>query len=210
MLISQVKRFDTDSNSVFLTVRKFIENLKSSSIANKDPFNEDKRNEIEFLLKDAFKPIPLAHVPDKVEVQPLKWFLAKQTITNKVERTLHRARLVVASHMFMGRYAVNGNALSIKLRTLRMLASIIPTWNPLSKDEKIMAFGRDVIKAYILSAKRQRLIVYKSLREFLTFYPHFKAHFLHAFIQIYDEVEAGLYWCRTLILWLLENFREIE
>lgn len=55
--ISQVETFDMDSDSVFLTVTKVIKNHKSLSIADKDSFTKAKRSEIEFLLKDAVKPI---------------------------------------------------------------------------------------------------------------------------------------------------------
>lgn len=208
--ISQVETFDIDSDSVFLTVTKVIKNLKTLSIVDRDSFNEAKRGEVEFLLKEAVKPIPLDHVPADVEIQPLKWVLAKKTTTNDVKKTRHRARLVVASHMSMLRHAVHGNAPTVMLSTLRMLASIIPTWMQFSKDEKIVVFGRDVIKAYIQSAKSQRLIVYEPPPEFFDFYPHFTAHLWRAYIQIYGEVEAGLYWYRTLVPWLLTNFPDLQ
>lgn len=71
-------------------------------------------------------------------------------------------------------------------------------------------FGRDVIKAYIQSVKSQGLIVYNPPPRVFEFYPHFQDHLWRAFIPIYGEVEAGLYWYNTLMSWILENFPDLQ
>ena len=104
-----------------------IKDHKSLSAEEKDAFHEAKRGKVDFLLNDAVKPIPINDVPDDIELQPLKWVLAKRTNSEDIDKTRHRARLVAASHKCMLRHAIHGNVPAVMLSTLRMLASIVST-----------------------------------------------------------------------------------
>lgn len=212
--IVQPKTLDIDSDSVFLTVTKVIKDYKSLSDVDKKAFDISKREEIDFMLKKAVKPIPIKQVPNNVELQPLKWVLAKKTNTIDDSKNRHRSRIVSASHRTALRHSVHGNAPTVMLSTLRILTSILPTWMKLilkvSQNDRIIMFCRDVHKAFIQSLKSQRMIIYRPPPEFFEYYPQFLNHVWQAYIQIYGEVEAGLYWHRTLVPWLIQNIPDLQ
>lgn len=96
--VKQLDTFYINSDSAFLTVTKVIKDYKSLSDADKKSSAISKREEIEFLLKHAVKLILIEHVPDNVELLPLKWILAKKTNTADEFKNRHRSRIVSASH----------------------------------------------------------------------------------------------------------------
>lgn len=128
-----------------------IKDPKSLSDADKNTLAHEKCVEIDFLLKEADTPIPLSQVPDDVHLQILKRVLALKTNSKDNAAKRHRARLVSAPHLSAPRHSVHGNAPTVMLSTIRMLLSVFPTWMKLAKNEKVIVFPRDVIKAFLQS-----------------------------------------------------------
>lgn len=113
-------------------------------------------------------------VPDNVELQPLKWVLAKKTNTVDESKNRYRYRNLSTSYRSDLRHSVHGNDPTVILSTLRMLASILLSWIQLSLKispiNRIIISCRHVHKAFIQSLKSQCLIIYKQPEEFLEAY----------------------------------------
>ena len=135
----------------------------------------------------------MSAIPEELEVQILKWILTIKTSSDDENEKRHRARIVSASHRSALRHSVHGNAPTLMLSTIRMLASILPTWQTISSTEKIVVLCRDTTKDFIQSHESKRLIIYQPPPEFFAAYPQYANHLWRAVIQIYGEVEAGLY-----------------
>lgn len=182
--VRQLETLDIDSDSVFLTVTKAIKDHNSLSDADKKAFEISKREEIDFLLKHAVQPILIEHVPDSVELQPLKWVIAKKTNTADESKNWHSSRIVSASHRSAPHHSVHGNAPTVMLSTLRILSMVLPTWIQMSlkmsPKDRIVIFCLDVLEAFIQSDKSQVLIIYKPPQDFFAVYPQFHRHVLQA------------------------------
>lgn len=70
--IGHRETLDIDSDFVCLTVTKVFKNHKPISPTDLSTFGKGKLEEINFLLKLVVTSIPVAQVPDSVEIQPLK------------------------------------------------------------------------------------------------------------------------------------------
>lgn len=210
--VTQLATFDIDSETVLLPVTKIIKDHRTISESDRAKFDIAKRNETDFMLKYAVTPMPLTDVPDQVALQALKWVLAIKTSSEDDSATCHRALLVSTTPKSPLRHSIHGNAPTIMLSTLWMLASIFPTLVLQSKktNNKLVMFARDVIKAFIQSLLSKRWIVNKPPPEFFKAYPQFINEVWRRFVQIYGKVEAGLYWHRTLNPWMIENISGLQ
>lgn len=96
------------------------------------------------------------------------------------------------------------------LSTLRILASIFPTWIMQSNHAKFVIFTRNFIKAFIQSHLSNRLILSLPPCEFFEAYLQFIDHVWRALVQIYREVEADLYWRLILVPKLIANIPDLQ
>lgn len=208
--VVQTDNMEIDSDSVHLTITKVIKDPSTLNDADRAAFEVSKKGEIDFLLKHAVTPIPVKGVPPSVQIQPLKWLLALKTDIEDSKKKRHQARIVSATHRALLRHSVHGNTPKVMLSTVRIFCCIVPTWMELSPGDKVVVFGRDVTKAFIQSFESQRPIIHMPPEEYFKAYPHFATHVWRAYMQIYGEVEAGLYWHRTFVPWLIENIADIQ
>lgn len=85
-----------------------------------------------------------------MELKELKCIVALKTASGDESVKRHRARLIIASHKSALRHSVNCNNSVVMLRTVRMLACILPKWMKLicllPNNDKIFIFCRDVTK----------------------------------------------------------------
>ena len=207
--IVDVRHGTINSENIFLTQAKVFGAREKMTDEQKAKFLEAKRGEIEFLLSKPVKIVPQSELPDNCELQGLKWVLSLKSSTNTGE-TRYRARLVSASHRSKLRNSVNGNAPTVALSTVRIALSIAASWRNRQTDDKIVILTRDVTKAYLQSDSSQRLIFYKPPQEFFELFPGNINNIWKAVVQLYGDVEAGRYWNKTLVPWLLNNFPQLR
>ena len=193
-----------DSSTVTLTQAKLFGPMDAMSDEQRKEFDIAKKGEITFLLSKAVEIVQRTQMPRSCELQKLKWILSVKTSTN-TGKVRYRARLVSAAHRSHLRNSVHGNAPTVALSTVRIVYSIVPSWMNERKDP-IHIMTRDVTKAYLQSNKSERLIFYAPPKEFFTTYPGNDDSIWKANIQVYGEVETGLYWNKTIVPWLLQNF----
>lgn len=211
---TDLKTMKIDSDDIFLTVTKPIKDPSTLPHKDQEALEAAKKEEIDFLMKKGIvipvKSDELGAESAEAELQKLKWVLTIKTSTIDASKNRHRARIVSACHLSIYRHSVHGNAPTINLSTLRTVLAIIPTWMQLMPGERIVVILRDVTKAFLQADKSNRLILYMPPDEFFKYYPQFIGHIWKAIVQIYGEVEAGLYWYKTFVAWLLDNFPGLQ
>ncbi|MEM1282625.1 MAG: hypothetical protein AAGG81_03645 [Chlamydiota bacterium] len=197
----------------FITSVQPVKNLKKLPQDDQNAFQKAKEEEIKFLIdKDVVKPIHISSISDAQEIQILKWVLQIKRNPTAALKIRHRARLVSASSISTLRHKVSGNAPTIGLSTIRIVISIVPTWDKQLrlKNDKMVVQVRDITKAYLQANPSQRLIAYEPPPEFFTLYPEMLNHVWLAIKQLYGDVEAGRHWHHTFIPWLCENIFKMK
>ena len=197
-----------DSSNVLLTHVKLFRPKEKMTEEERVQFSNAKREEIAFLLSKPVVLFPRRDMPKQCEFQALKWILSKKKSTN-TGAIRYRARLVSAAHRSRLRNSVHGNAPTVAMSTMRILYTIIPSWIR-DGNEPIHILTRDVTKAYLQSHESKRLIFYDPPTEVFEHYAGNEDKIWKARVQLYGEVEAGLYWNKTLVPWLLDNFPELR
>lgn len=81
--ISMLDTCHIDYDYVFLTVTKISKDPTALHEADRKVFDVSKREEIDFLLKEAVSPIPLELFPTDLELKVLKWILAVKASSKK-------------------------------------------------------------------------------------------------------------------------------
>lgn len=117
--------FDIDSETVLLAVNNVIKDHKSLLEADKTNFAAVNREKIYFLLKAAVTPVFMFQVPDDVDIQMLKCVLVARTSSNDEICKRYSARIDSASTKSALRHSVHGNAATVMLSTICMLASTL-------------------------------------------------------------------------------------
>lgn len=191
--------FPIDSNFILLTQTGHIKNLLDVTEDDRIGFANAKQEEISFLLRQSVAVVPKDSICPKAELQPLRWILVLKLSGNPKLKPRYRARLVSASHRSKYRHAVHGNAPTVALSTMRTFFALLPLWIQSSRSDPLHVFTRDVTKAYLHSDLSKRLIYYRPQSEFFEAFPQYFSHVWKAKEQLYDDVEARLYWHKTFV-----------
>lgn len=208
--LAPLRNCPIDSNVILLTQTRLVKNLLDMSEDDRVGFANAKQEEISFLLQQSVAVVSKDSICSEAELQPLQGILAIKQSGNPKLQPRYRARLVSASNRSKYRHAVHGNAPTVALSTIRTFFAVFLSWIQSSRNDPLHVFTRNVTKAYLQSDPSKRLIYYRPPSEFFEAFPQYCFLVRRAKLKLYGDVEAGLYWHKTFVPWLLENIQGLQ
>lgn len=196
--------FEIDSNTNLLTVTEMSNHHQNLSESEKNHLLLLRMKRSIYFSRMLSRRYPSPRFRRTKKLKPLKCVLIIETSSEDNNEKRYHALIVSASNRYSLPQWVHGHEPTVLISTIHMHCFIFPTWiEELSKTGWIVVFCLDATKAFMQSPQSKWLMVYQPPQEFLDAYSPFASCVLGVLIQVQGGAEAGLYWFKTVVTWLI-------